>query len=707
VFDIGANLGSKADGFLAGGARVVCVEPQPECIKVLREKHQGNSKVTVLGVGLADKPGQMELSICSEAPTISTFSESWKQGRFANFKWDKTMSVEVTTLDQLIATHGVPRYCKIDVGGFELAVLKGLSQPVPYLSFEFTIELLSDARACLEYLQGLGYHEFNLKLGEAPDMALPAWVGPNQLLAHIQSLTDPVLWGGVYARRGALALQPGADVLAQFQAARLWQPGQPLRLHLGCGEQYFDGYLNVDFPPSSHTVMKVRPDAYANLVTLDFPEGRVDEVRLHHVFEHFNRVTALAQLIKWHRWLKVGGLLWLETPDLLGSARTMLSESSFKTKMGVARHLAGDQAAAWAYHLDHWFPERFEQTLSALGFGALRIEASSWPHEPYLSNVSVCATKQRNIPLPELLQNADRLLWQSTVADSEKPTYQVWTQQLRSVLAGTLAEAPVNAALPDAAAIQAGFAWLRRSASTQPLAELHDFNQRNRDSWVRAKAAAVVPGAKVLDVGAGTCPYRSMFAHCEYKTHDFKHYEGEKLGNTREYGQIDYESEITAIPLPDSSFDVILCTEVLEHVPEPVAALREMARLLRPSGRMLLTAPLGSGLHQLPFHFYGGYTPEWYRHFAGKLGLEVREITPNGGFFRQLAQECARVSWTLPQHQHLHGNNQQFIRDLFGEWLPRYLFALEEKHFIGQFTVGYHVELLKPPAPSAPGNLPL
>jgi ubiquinone/menaquinone biosynthesis C-methylase UbiE len=270
-----------------------------------------------------------------------------------------------------------------------------------------------------------------------------------------------------------------------------------------------------------------------------------------------------------------------------------------------------------------------------------------------------------------------------------------------------LAEAPVNAALPDAAAIQAGFAWLRRSASTQPLAELHDFNQRNRDSWVRAKAAAVVPGAKVLDVGAGTCPYRSMFAHCEYKTHDFKHYEGEKLGNTREYGQIDYESEITAIPLPDSSFDVILCTEVLEHVPEPVAALREMARLLRPSGRMLLTAPLGSGLHQLPFHFYGGYTPEWYRHFAGKLGLEVREITPNGGFFRQLAQECARVSWTLPQHQHLHGNNQQFIRDLFGEWLPRYLFALEEKHFIGQFTVGYHVELLKPPAPSAPGNLPL
>src|SRR5205823_2135164 len=150
-------------------------------------------------------------------------------------------------------------------------------------------------------------------------------------------------------------------------------------------------------------------------------------------------------------------------------------------------------------------------------------------------------------------------------------------------------------------------------------------------------------------------------------THDFKKYQGEKLGNTREYGQIDYESDIASIPAADNSFDVVLCTEVLEHVPEPIEALREMARLTKPGGRLLLTAPLGSGLHQLPYHFYGGFTPEWYRHFGQKFGLQVREITPNGGFFRLLAQECARVSWTLPEHQHLHGKQTETVKQIFGE----------------------------------------
>ena len=170
---------------------------------------------------------------------------------------------------------------------------------------------------------------------------------------------------------------------------------------------------------------------------------------------------------------------------------------------------------------------------------------------------------------------------------------------------------------------------------------------------------------------------------------------GGKAGGAKEYGAIDYESDISSIPVPDNAFDVVLCTEVLEHTPEPIEAMREIARIVRPGGRLFITAPLGSGLHQLPYHYYGGFTPEWYKHFGAKFGLYVTEITPNGGFFKLLAQECARLVWTLPQHQHLHGNNVEFIRNLFGEWIPRYLFALEENHFIDQFTVGYHVEAVK------------
>lgn len=966
-------------------------------------------------------------------------------------------------------------------------------------------------------------------------------------------------------------LSINSDPLEQFRAAGLWSESQPLRLHLGCGEQHFDGYVNIDYPPSKHNVMQIKADIYANIAELDFPPGSVDEVRLHHVFEHFNRVTAIAMLIKWHNWLKTGGKLHIETPDLMGSAKTLLSDVPWRVKTGVVRHLAGDQAASWAYHIDHWFPERFEHTLKRLGFTSIQTRSWDWNREPYLSNVEVVATKSENFTSEKLLEIADELLWESTVSETEKPTYEVWRDQLRSLVSRnkdkalypqskmhiitdiahetqkkvsfsidetdlikfyeenlvapvTLEQIKIHGAIiltesgtryqfvngipcfllsleltehqkseledtiqyiqgirqnknphytserlfeqpkicwewaeswinsqtvtPETKIIciggsfaddlphvhsnykfnidhlaheykvlapeieyadthyvacasetlpfrsnyadfvyignaldhvsnpvrtlqeiyrvlrpngklligvyynstflnehestvvdddfiakciepmfdieyrsiegssqqltignaKTGFIYLvckkrpennlllnekqiravqeilsnfhsgfyrerrgdiatalryykellhiepifvtdvwrilyaqiqlyasmgkekfipllqafrefapdpiwisildsaiqtyhlpisqtdvtykeianlipmldtpnliegwrvamylsiaaqvagktdkaeliaqaaleslyssvsitqfdtlfsidsvLRSKSTPPLGttklpdisgliqaplaltksvspisldEIHDFNQRSRDRWVQAKTKTVPPGSRVLDVGAGTCPYKKLFAHCEYKTHDFKKYEGEKLGGTTKYGKIDYEADITNIPVPDSSFDVILCTEVLEHVQEPIKAIQEMSRILKPGGRLFLTAPLGSGLHQLPYHFYGGFTPEWYKYFLPKFGLQVIEITPNGGFFKLLAQECARVAWTFGSHKHLHGEHSDFVHQLFNELLPRYLFALDEKCFIDQFTVGYHVEAIKLP----------
>ena len=71
------------------------------------------------------------------------------------------------------------------------------------------------------------------------------------------------------------------------------------------------------------------------------------------------------------------------------------------------------------------------------------------------------------------------------------------------------------------------------------------------------------------------------------------------------------------------------------------------------------------------------------------------EVVSNGGFFKLLAQECARVAWTMPQHEHVHGKNKESVGTVFGEVLPRFLFALEEQCMIDQFTVGYHVEAKK------------
>ena len=147
----------------------------------------------------------------------------------------------------------------------------------------------------------------------------------------------------------------------------------------------------------------------------------------------------------------------------------------------------------------------------------------------------------------------------------------------------------------------------------QYIKRLMFFNLRCRDAWVKQQSGLIPPGSRVLDVGAGSCPYRVLFTHCDYRTHDFEQLKSEQLRGHQGYGRVDYVSDICAIPVPDASFDIALCTEVLEHVPDPIRAVREFGRILKPGGTLLLTAPLGSGLHQEPFHFYGGYTPHWYR----------------------------------------------------------------------------------------------
>lgn len=166
------------------------------------------------------------------------------------------------------------------------------------------------------------------------------------------------------------------------------------------------------------------------------------------------------------------------------------------------------------------------------------------------------------------------------------------------------------------------------------------FNQFNRDQWVAQRAQEIHAGAKVLDAGAGIGRYRPLFAHCDYRTQDF----ALELGTIGRYTTLDYKSDITKIPVPESSFDVVICTEVLEHVPEPIEAIKEFSRILRSGGTLILTAPLCSLLHQEPYHFYGGYTPYWYQHFLSRNGFRVKEIQANGRFFSLFGQEARRFS---------------------------------------------------------------
>lgn len=239
------------------------------------------------------------------------------------------------------------------------------------------------------------------------------------------------------------------------------------------------------------------------------------------------------------------------------------------------------------------------------------------------------------------------------------------------------------------------FSWLKASA-------LLNFNQVERDRWVRAQAARVPAGSRVLDVGAGSAPYRENFAHCEYRTHDFGKLEAGQLLNAG-YSRIDYVSDIATLPVEDASFDVVLCTEVLEHVPEPIRTVAELARILRPGGRLILTAPLGSGIHQEPFHFYGGYTPFWYQRFLQQAGFCDIAIESNCASFRFFGQEALRfvrtsAPWRLAM--------PLWLRSL---WLPLWLLfapvlagmipvlcaVLDRFDADKRFTVGYHVTAVR------------
>ena len=212
------------------------------------------------------------------------------------------------------------------------------------------------------------------------------------------------------------------------------RPRPGARIHLGCGAVHLPGYLNVDLP--SRDGGGAPPDLEADVRELRCRPDCLAEIRLHHVFEHFDRVEALALLLRWHEWLRAGGLLTIETPDFDACASLYL-QADARQRAAILRHVFGSHEASWAVHRDGWSGERLRHVLSELGFEPISALPGASDEAGMLQNITVQARKPANGPSRSERLAAARGLLELSMngrAPSELELLAIWLRRLDELL---------------------------------------------------------------------------------------------------------------------------------------------------------------------------------------------------------------------------------------------------------------------------------
>jgi FkbM family methyltransferase len=208
-FDIGANVGERSGYLLNLGAHVVSVEPQKSCFVMLEAKFKNETRIRLVNSAVGAEKGQMDLRICDETNQCATLSHEFIAvfSTVSDLHWGKSEQVEVTTLDELVCTFGMPKLCKIDVEGFESEVFKGMSNPIPVLCFEFNYPFLKDTEKCLALLEMKGNYSCNFVSFEYMELILDEWVPVADFRKNLTSYIPAVHLTGEIVLRLELAEQ--------------------------------------------------------------------------------------------------------------------------------------------------------------------------------------------------------------------------------------------------------------------------------------------------------------------------------------------------------------------------------------------------------------------------------------------------------------------------------------------------------------------
>jgi FkbM family methyltransferase len=205
IFDVGANVGDKTDLFLRLGTRVVSIEPDEANQEVLRDRflryRLAPKRVVIVGKAVSDRSAIETMWIDGPGSAVNTLSQKWAETLKSNkdnfehghfgLEFARSKAVETTTLEELIITHGLPLFVKIDVEGYEASVIRGLKRPVPFLSFEINLpEFRQEGLDCVRLLDGLAADG---KFNYAADLQAGMqgnWVGAREFSSVIEQCSE-------------------------------------------------------------------------------------------------------------------------------------------------------------------------------------------------------------------------------------------------------------------------------------------------------------------------------------------------------------------------------------------------------------------------------------------------------------------------------------------------------------------------------------